>query len=127
MQAAFARALSESADERRAGRVGTAWDFDLTSADGRVHRLVPDVAFLAYARVSYDDDEAPANPARKIEIYLAAGVELALVVDPRAEYAVLHDRTGTVTITRDGTIEHRALPGFRLSLERAFAKAPQPA
>jgi Uma2 family endonuclease len=104
------------------------------------------VAFLSYARVSYDDDDAAEIPtiapevvievlspgqtmaslARKIEIYLAAGVDLAVVVDPRAEYAIVHDTSGVATLLRDGLLEHRALPGFRLRLERAFAKAPRP-
>jgi Uma2 family endonuclease len=146
VQAALARMLIDWAETRRAGRVGTEWDFDLTPPGGSVHRLVPDVAFLSYARVPYDDDDAAEIPtvapelvievlspgqsmadlARKIDIYRTAGVELIVVVDPRAQRAVLHGATGHATIRGGGTIEHPALPGLRLPLERAFAKGPRP-
>ncbi len=134
--------MDDWADEHAAGRVATEWDFDLTPPGEDTNRLVPDVAYLSYERISFDDDEAAEIPtvapnvvvevlspgqtmddlAEKLRIYLAAGVELAIYVDPRRELAVLHDRTESKAITRGETIVHPALPGFAIPLARIFAK-----
>lgn len=142
VEGAFFRVLDDWADAHDAGRVGTEWDYDVTPPGEGTNRLVPDVAYLSYERVGFDDDEAAEIPkvapnvvvevlspgqtmddlADKLRIYLAAGVELAIYVDPRREYALLHDRCGTRTVTRDDYIEHPALPGFSVQLARVFEK-----
>jgi Uma2 family endonuclease len=142
VQGALFRALDEWADERASGRVGTEWDFDLTPPGEDANRLVPDVAYLSYERVAFDDDEAAEIPtvapnvgvevlspgqtmddlAEKVRIYLAAGMELVMVVDPRREIAVLHDRASTTLIHSRDLVEHPALPGFSIKLSRIFAK-----
>jgi Uma2 family endonuclease len=136
--------LGAWADEKGRGRVGTEWDFDLTPPGERTNRLVPDVAFLSYARVAYEDDAAAQvpivapdvaieilsqgqtlkNALRRIEIFLACGAELVVLIDPRAEKAWLADAAGTHELTREQAIEHQSLPGFSLPLMRCFEKVP---
>lgn len=138
----FYRALYNWADEHAAGRVGTEWDYDVTPPGEDTNRLVPDVAYLSYERVPFEDDDAAEIPtiapnvvvevlspgqtmddlAEKLRIYLAAGVELAIYVDPRREYALLHDPAGTRTVSHEEPIEHPALPGFSVRLARFFEK-----
>jgi Uma2 family endonuclease len=134
--------LEAWAFESSAGRVGTEWDFDLSPPGESVNRLVPDIAFLSYQRVPRDDDAAADIPtvapnvaveilspgqrmehlAEKVRIYLATGCELVVVVDPRAEYAVLHDNSTVRRIEPHETIEHPALAGCTLALAAAFEK-----
>src|SRR5271165_572372 len=53
-QAVFAAAIGAWARENGCGRFGTEWEFRL-APPGEVRRpLVPDVAYLSYARLSYD-------------------------------------------------------------------------
>ena len=146
VQLAIGAASRQWAEDRGCGRVGTEWDDDLTPPGGRTNRLVPDVAYLAYDRVGYEDEAAAqtpivapnvaveilsdghtvANSARRIEIFLACGTELIVIVDPRAERGWLIDATGTTELERDGTIEHPALPGFSLPLRACFERTPPP-
>jgi Uma2 family endonuclease len=143
-QATMIVALREWADAKGRGRVGPEWDYDLTPPGDRTHRLVPDVAFLAYDRVGYDDEEAAQVPAtapnvaveilsqgqtlensqRRIEIYLACGSQVVILIDPRAEDAWLVDNTGVRHLNREDVIEHPALPEFALQLKRCFDRVP---
>jgi|SRR5579872_26939 len=144
VQLAIAAALRAWAIERGVGRVGTEWDYDLTPPGDRTHRIVPDVAFLAYDRVAYDDDEAAQIPRiapnvaieilsegqsversqRRIAILLACQAELLVFVDPRAREAWLVDRDGTRHLRDDDVIAHPALSGFHVRLQDCFEKPP---
>ena len=144
VQAAVAVALTAWSDAKGRGRVGTEWDFDLTPSDGGSCRLVPDVAFLSYDRVGFDDEAAAQVPTvapnvvveilsegqtldntrRRVRIFLDCGAEVVILVDPRAEEAWLVDPVATVHLMRDGTIEHDALPEFSMPLVRCFEKVP---
>src|SRR5579862_330801 len=62
VQAAIVSALHEWSDARGRGRVGTEWDYDLTPPGEKTNRLVPDVAYLSYDRVAYEDDDAAQVP-----------------------------------------------------------------
>jgi Uma2 family endonuclease len=144
VQLAVASALRSWANERGLGRVGTAWDFDLTPPAGRTHRLVPDAAFLSYERVGFDDERAAQvpqvapnvaveilsqgqtfeNSQRRVEIYLSAGADLVVLIDPRSEEAWLADARGSRHIDGEAAIEHAAVPGFWLSLRECFDLVP---
>jgi Uma2 family endonuclease len=144
VQCAVAAALGAWSDERGRGRVGTEWDFDLTPPGRATNRLVPDVAFLSYERVAYDDRGAAQVPVvapdvaieilsqgqtlensrRRIEIFLACGASLVVLIDPRAELAWLVDPNGTRSLARNESIEHAALPEFSLPLARCFDEVP---
>lgn len=143
-QGVIITALSLWADEKGRGRVGPEWDYDLTPPGDRTHRLVPDVAYLSYERVSYDNDAAAQvptvapnvaveilsegqtfeNSGRRVDIFLACGAELVILIDPRLEEASLIDPRGSRRLSRHETIEHPALPEFSLPLRRCFEKVP---
>jgi Uma2 family endonuclease len=139
----FFAALDAWANEHGTGRVSAEWDFDLTPPGERTHRLVPDVAYLSYERISYEDEESAQIPAvapsvavevlspgqtmndmaEKVRIFLAAGCELVIVIDPREEYALLHDGTPVRRIERDQPLTHAALPHFSIILAPLFVRA----
>jgi Uma2 family endonuclease len=144
VQRVVAAALGDWSDERGRGRVGTEWDFDLTPPGERANRLVPDVAFLSYDRVSYEDvdgSEVPVvapdvaveilshgqtleNSSRRLQIFFACGTELVVLIDPRAELAWLVDASGARTLSGNDAIAHPSLPGFALPLRRCFDEVP---
>jgi Uma2 family endonuclease len=144
VQLAVASALQSWADELGRGRVGTEWDFDLTPSGERTHRLVPDAAFLSYGRVGFEDELAAQvpevapdvaveilsrgqtleNSRRRVEIYISAGADLVVLIDPRAEEAWLIDSGAVRHLDRDAAIEHAALPGFSLPLRKCFDLVP---
>jgi Uma2 family endonuclease len=144
VQRVVASALGDWSDARGRGRVATEWDFDLTPPGERTNRLVPDVAFLSYARVAYEDEgdaQVPViapdvaveilsqgqtfeNSQRRIAIFLACGAKLVVLIDPRAEIAWLFDDACVRVLHRDDAIEHPALPDFSLPLRRCFEEVP---
>ncbi len=125
--------------------MGTEWDYDLTPPGECVNRLVPDVAYLSYERVGYDDEGAAQIPtvapdvvvevlspgqtmeqlAEKVRIYLAAACRLVVVLDPREQYAVLHDAVGVCYLGREDHLTHEALPDFDVVLATFFDR-PRP-
>ncbi len=145
VQRRLASALGAWADQRGLGRVGTEWDYDLTPPGECINRLVPDVAYLSYERVGYDDEGVAQIPkiapdvavevlspgqkmehlAEKVRIYLAAGCALVVVLDPREQYAILHDAAGMRRLEREDRLTHAALPGFDVALATFFDR-PRP-
>jgi Uma2 family endonuclease len=144
VQGAVVSALRQWADARGRGRVGPEWDYDLTPPGDRTHRLVPDVAYLSYDRVSYDDENAAQVPKvapnvafeilsdgqtletsqRRIEIFLQSGAEAVILIEPRKEEAWIVDRHGTRHLHEDDAIEHPSMPDFSLPLSRCFERVP---
>lgn len=142
VQLRFGSLLQAWADDFGAGRVGTEWDFDISVPGESINRLVPDIAYLSYARVGREDEVAADIPrvapnvaveilspgqtmrhvAEKISVYLRAGCDLVIVIDPREEYALLHDATNVRRIERDETLVHPALPRLEIHLTRVFEK-----
>jgi Uma2 family endonuclease len=125
------------------GEVGTEWRFRV-APPGEVRRpLIPDIAFVSADRLrglSIDDIQTPAfapnvaievlspNDLRaaietKIDVYLRAGTDLVIIVDPLAQAIELHDSKSNVTLGTDGRLEHPALPGFVLEIGPYFAAA----
>jgi Uma2 family endonuclease len=126
------------------GRVATEWRFRIAPPGAIVRPLVPDVAFLAYERLSADaardDVQVPlgaptvaveilspydrrADVQDKIATYLAAGTSAVVIVDPRRETMTVHDG-GRVRMLRVGdTLAHPSLPGFSLDVGQVFAEA----
>jgi Uma2 family endonuclease len=145
VQIAIGASLWTWARERACGRVGTEWDYDITPPGEQTNRLVPDVAYLSFERLSYEDEEAAQIPklapnvaievlspgqtmddlAEKARIFLAAGCELVVVIDPREQYAALYDAAGVQRIERDEYLTHAALPGFDAVLA-SFFETPKP-
>ena len=144
VQLKIGAALQQWAEARGRGRVGTEWDFDLTPYGEQTNRLVPDVAFLSYERVSYDDEPSAQvpriapdvavdilsegqtleNSRRRLKILFATGAQLAILIDPRKERAWLIDPQSTRMLGPDDYIEHAALPEFRMPLRACFQRTP---
>lgn len=107
-------ALSSSAENTSAGRIGNEWEFRVTPPHEPTRPLVPDVAFLSYGRLGYDEDEAAQIPymapdvaaeirspddrqadiEHKIHVYLAAGTSHVLLFDPIKETPAAYDGSG---------------------------------
>jgi Uma2 family endonuclease len=141
LQLVFAAALDVWAAGR--GEVGTEWRFRVGPPGERRRPLVPDVAFVRSAQLSELSDADMQTPAlaptvaieilspddnrkdvaSKIDVYLRAGTELVVVIDPRSRTMTLHDSTGTKTLSHTDVFKHAALPDFELSLEWLFSKA----
>ncbi|MGH7727982.1 MAG: Uma2 family endonuclease [Vulcanimicrobiaceae bacterium] len=139
IQGEFYRHFFDWAKNR--GRVGTEWRFAFAWPGQERQSLVPDFAYLSYARLPREQREAAEEPqvapdvaveiwspsdrrklvARKIELYLAAGCVLVLEIDPKRRSVSAHDRSGSRTYAEGDVFEHVALPGFRLDLRELFA------
>jgi Uma2 family endonuclease len=145
-QTKFAVALDSWACSARAGMVGTEWRFRLAPPDEVRRPLVPDVAFLSYARMPYAaqletevPDIAPdiaveilspgdraADVAEKVRVYLASGSAVVILVDPNSQTVMIHEPSGTWSLGADDVFEHVALPGFYLAVVDLFTPPPPP-
>jgi Uma2 family endonuclease len=143
-QGAFIVALLSWARENGAGRVCAEWDFRLAPPVEPRRPLVPDVAYLSYERVGYEDDEGASIPRvapnavveimspgdahrdvdEKIRVYLACGTEVVFIVDPVREKVDAHSAFGLETFRRGDLVTHRSLPGFVIKVASIFEKIP---
>lgn len=128
---------------RGRGEVGSEWRFRV-APPGTVRRpLVPDLAFISNDRLrglSYDDAECPAlapdvaieilspddrkrDVDHKIGVYLSAGSQLVIIIDPLKRSVALHDGSRS-TLLREAAgdvLRHSVLPGFSVRLADLFA------
>jgi Uma2 family endonuclease len=143
-QSAFLVALLSWSRDRGAGRVGAEWDFKLAPPGEPRRPLVPDVAYLSYERVGYDDDEGASIPIvapnavvevlspgdarrdvdEKIRVYLACGTEVVFIVDPARMIVIAHSSDGVEKFSGDAVVAHRSLSGFVLPVASIFEKIP---
>jgi Uma2 family endonuclease len=144
-QGRFVAALDEWAQKGRLGIVGTEWRFRVQPPGEERRPLVPDVAFLSYARLPYETqivtDEPKVAPdavvevlspgdrrpdvEEKMRVYLAAGTSVIFLVDPKRKVVHVRDADGEQTISEDGMLTHPALPGFSVRV-RALFFVPKP-
>jgi Uma2 family endonuclease len=142
VQLRIAAALGAWADETGSGRVSIEWDFRVTPPHEATRPLVPDVAFLSFDSLSYEQHEAAQIPQmapdvaieiispndqrrdvdEKTRVYLAAGTKLVLLVDPATKEFVAHDVGQTRTFSATQTFKHVALPGFAVQVASVFEK-----
>lgn len=141
-QGRLVAALLAWADASGAGRVGTEWEFRIAPPGETPRSLVPDVAFLSYERLGFDQDRAAQRPnvapnvaievlsprdrrsyiQEKIRVYLAAGTAAVAVADPERETVTIYDAEGGRTLQADETFRHPELPGLSLRVASIFAK-----
>jgi Uma2 family endonuclease len=135
-------ALTQWAEGGDHGRVGSEWRFRVKPPHGPTRPLVPDIAYLSYAKLAADaaDDLvalphmaptvaieilSPGDRRRdvddKIATYLASGCALVLLVDAENESVVAHDRAGINAAGQ--TFSHPALPGLEIDLPGLFERA----
>lgn len=138
-QRRFAAALGAWADDRGCGEVGTEWRFQVQPT-GEIRRsLVPDVAYISYERMPFEElerfDAPPIAPDvvveirspgdrqedidEKVRVYLAAGTRVIFLVDPDEKSVVAVTVDGVYDLTQ-GPIEHTTLPGFSLEPAMLF-------
>lgn len=144
-QMKFSLALNAWASDRGCGMVGTEWEFRL-QPPGEVRRpLVPDVAYLSYTRVPYEDESAADNPRvapdavvevlsprdrkkdveDKLRVYLSCGASVVFLVDTPRETVTARDCTREQLFQRNDTVTHPSLPDFAMPVSFLFAR-PRP-
>lgn len=125
--------------------VGTEWEFRI-QPPGEIRRpLVPDVAYISYARLPYEDEDAADIPRiapdavvevlspddrkrdveEKIRVYLASGTSVIFLVDTREETVTVRDGREPRTFTREEIVSHASLPGFAMPARTLFER-PRP-
>jgi Uma2 family endonuclease len=128
------------------GDLGPEWRFRVQPPGEVIRPLVPDLAYLSYERmrdlsdaeievpllapdVAFEvrsPDDRPGHLAHKIAVYLAAGSNAVVVVDPPRETIVAHDAGGERSYTRGDTFAHPALPGLTFSVADLFDAVHRP-
>jgi Uma2 family endonuclease len=127
----------------RRGEVGTEWRFRVTPPGEITRPLVPDVAYVSYERLRAlpvsERDTPPFAPDiaveirspgdrsvdidHKREVYLRAGSELVMIVDPGHRTMDVFDANGDRRIYQAGdTFVSDRYPGLTFALAEIFAK-----
>ena len=127
---------------RGQGRVGTEWRFRVTPPGEITRPLVPDVAYLSYARLAEDEVDAAEEPLlapdvaveilspgdrridvdHKIGVYLAAGSALVIVIDPKRRVVEMHDQQKCHVAGFDDELTHAILPAFAITLDELLKR-----
>jgi Uma2 family endonuclease len=128
LQIRLGRWLDDWAGSR--GEVGTEWRFYFVTAEGRPSSLVPDVAYISYARLprSLPEDArerpriapdiaveiwSPADRKKtlveKAEIYLAHGTTVVIVVYPAGRQVAFHT---AAEVKLHEACDQLAVPGY---------------
>jgi len=141
---ASARALYDCA--RRLGAIaglgitGTEWEFRIAPPTEDRRPLVPDVAYVSYERVPFDqlDDadiprvapnavvevlsppDSQADVEEKVRVYLASGTDVVFLVDTSAQTVTVRDGSPPVVLDREQNVEHRRLDGFSMPARQLF-------
>ena len=136
----FGAALGSWARANRKGMAGTEMHFYVQPPREVMRTLVPDVAFISYARwpkeklkaniiprVAPDavvevrsPDDLQVDIDEKIRVYLAAGTAVVFLVDPDTRTVTALDERGSRTLGDGEILEHTALPGFQLHVSQLF-------
>ncbi|GAC1303628.1 MAG: Uma2 family endonuclease [Vulcanimicrobiaceae bacterium] len=123
------------------GDVASEWRVWVEPPNEYSRYLVPDIAYVSYDRLARDAGEAAEEPhvapnvvveivspserniliAHKIAVYLSAGTELVILIDPQKRTVALHDPEVAQILGPGGRIEHAAMPGFTCSIDELFA------
>jgi Uma2 family endonuclease len=125
------------------GEVGSEWRFYLLPNGENPSSLVPDVAFVSFERMPEEYGELREKPTiapdiaveilspgdrittlqRKIELYLANGARLVVVVDPLKRTVTFQEASGSRTIAQvQGIAVPDAYPKLKIDLNALFAK-----
>jgi len=144
-QGRFWGALDAWARERGSGEVGTEWEFRIAPPGEARRPLVPDVAYLSFDRVPFEDEKAADIPRvapdavvevlsprdrqrdvdEKIRVYLAAGTSVVFIVNTTDETVTAYDLRGHERFGARDLIRHEAMPEFELRVSSLFAR-PKP-
>jgi Uma2 family endonuclease len=139
-QMRFAAALDAWARKNACGRVGTEWEFRLQPPGEPRRPLVPDVAYLSFARVPRSDGRGADIPTvapdaivevlsrgerrsdreDKLRVYFACGTVVAFLVDTEGEFVAARDKDGIKVFRRRSTLTYKTLCGFTLPVRMLF-------
>ncbi|HLJ83308.1 MAG TPA: Uma2 family endonuclease [Candidatus Eremiobacteraceae bacterium] len=146
-QTRFAMALEAWARAGGRGTVGTEWEFRLKPAGEARRPLVPDVAFISFERLPYEDEAASDIPhvapevvvevlspndrrsdiEEKIRVYLECGTAVMFLVDTESQTVTIRDASRTMGLSRGDILSHHAMPGFSLRASELFDRiSPRP-
>jgi Uma2 family endonuclease len=123
------------------GEAFTEWRHKFTAPGKSFASLVPDVVYVSYVtlqRLGPQAAEAPPqapevvveilsrgdserNLAWKVGAYLAAGTQVAFVVDPPRRTVIAHDSGSSVRFGPGDSVVHASLPGFAYAVDAMFA------
>lgn len=125
------------------GDVGPEWRFYLLPPGEKPSSLVPDVAYVSSGRLPDSPGDLRERPtiapdiaveilspddrmktlATKIEMYLAYGSKLVIVVDPVQRTVTFHEATGVRTVAQvQGIAVPDAYPNLKINLNALFAR-----
>ena len=144
-QGRFSGALDAWACDHGSGEVGTEWEFRIAPPGEARRPLVPDVAYLSYDRVPFEDDAAADIPrvapdavvevlsprdrrrdvSEKIRVYLAAETSVVFLVDTTDQVVTVCDSQGRERFGATDIVKHASLPGFALQVQTLFER-PKP-
>jgi Uma2 family endonuclease len=144
LQAEFVMRLRPWADGR--GEIGTEWRFRLEPPGEDIRPFVPDVAYLSYERMGERTDAELETPLlapnaaieilspddrrlhidHKIAVYLAAGTDVVVLVDPIGRTIETFDRDGHERFVEGEHFAHPALLGFSFACYDVFAVLNRP-
>jgi len=139
-QRSIAASLGAWAEGR--GEGGSEWKFFATPPGEPTRPLVPDIAYMAYVRLAGMSREQKQEPQatpnvvvevrspsdrqaiidEKLRVYLEAGAELVILVDPQSEVVLAHDKDGAQRLGVGEKFVHPALADFQLDVTELFAK-----
>ncbi|MBV8366527.1 MAG: Uma2 family endonuclease [Candidatus Eremiobacteraeota bacterium] len=139
-QSEFVSALTAWTHERKNGVAATEWHFQVRPPGEIGRTLVPDIAFLSYARMPLEQlkdtdiprvspdavvevrspEDAQADIDEKTRVYLGAGTAVVFLVDPQRKTITIRDAAGSRILREDETLQHAALPGFSLVVRTLF-------
>ncbi|MBV8367291.1 MAG: Uma2 family endonuclease [Candidatus Eremiobacteraeota bacterium] len=128
------------AKEGGRGRVGTEWEFRVTPPHEITRPLIPDIAFLSFARLAFEERDAARIPRMaptvaveivspddrradiddKIRTYLAAGTQLVLLAEPKDCSFTAYDSEGVLRFAAGDTFTHSSMPGFSIKVASVF-------
>lgn len=115
---------------------------------GDVRRpLVPDVAFISFDRLPFEDEAAADIPhvapnivvevlspgdrkidvEEKVRVYLACGTSAIFLVDAESQIVTVRDASQAQHFSREDILTHPAMPDFALRASELFDRiAPKP-
>ena len=145
-QGVFFGALHAWTIRTGSGRVATEWEFRVQPPGEDQRPLVPDVAYLSYARLPYgaeaeadiprlapdvvveilSPDDRRRDVEEKIRVYLAAGTQAIFLVDTAKKTVTICDRWGRATVESHADLRHLALPDFSMPVRSLFEEAIPP-
>jgi Uma2 family endonuclease len=131
---------------RDRGELGPEWRFRIQPPGEIIRPLIPDIAFVSYERLgdlTGEERELPQlapnvvfevrspddrwrHIEHKIDVYLRAGTDVVILVDPDRETLTAYDTAGEHMYAGDAVFEHPGLPEFSCTVADVFEVLHRP-